>query len=311
MAVKRSLDPEAAAGREIVVTRILDAPRDLVFAAWTDPKQVVTWWGPDGFSTTIHKMDVRPGGTWKLTMHGPDGTDYPNKSVYLEVAKPDRIVYKHGGGKRGGPGANFTMTATFEPIAGKTKITMRMVFDSADARDLVIREYGAVEGAKQTLGRLAAHLKTLPTHELVIERIFDAPRELVFKAWTDPRLAKHWWGPEEYPAKHLEMDARPGGSWRACLRSTSGEKDLWHGGEFREVAAPERIVFTFAWEESGERGLETVVTVTFAEKGRKTHMTFHQAPFRSTGECGGHQGGWASCFERLIVHLRAVEDAAL
>jgi uncharacterized protein YndB with AHSA1/START domain len=135
--------------------------------------------------------------------------------------------------------------------------------------------------------------------ELVITRVFDAPRALVFKAWTDARQAKSWWGPKDYPATHLEMDARPGGAWRGCLRSIDDGRELRLGGEFREVVAPERIVFTFAWDEEGERGLETLVTVTFAEQDGKTQMTFRQVPFQSVEERDGHRGGWTSSFDRL------------
>ena len=149
------------ADREIVISRVFDAPRDVVWDAWTDPKQVVQWWGPRGFTTTIHEMDVRPGGTWRHTMHGPDGANYPNKSVFLEVVKPERIVFSHGGGKEGGPGANFHSTWTFEVEGDQTKVTIRMVFDSTQARDLVIKEFGAIEGGKQTLRRLGEYLRDL------------------------------------------------------------------------------------------------------------------------------------------------------
>jgi uncharacterized protein YndB with AHSA1/START domain len=146
------------ADREIVISRTFDAPRELVWNAWTDPKQVVNWWGPQGFTTTIHTMDLRPGGIWHLTMHGPDGTDYPNKSVFVEVVKPERIVYKHGGGKVGGPGANFEATWTFESQGDKTKLTGHMIFPTAEAHEAVVREYDAIEGGKQTLARLADYL---------------------------------------------------------------------------------------------------------------------------------------------------------
>jgi uncharacterized protein YndB with AHSA1/START domain len=140
--------------REIVISRVFDAPREVVWNAWTDPKQVVQWWGPRGFTTTIHEMDVRPGGVWRQTMHGPDGTNYPNKSVFLEVVKPERTVYSHGGGKEGGPAANFKATWTFEVDGDQTRVTIRMVFDSAQAREQVVKEFGAIEGGKQTLQRL-------------------------------------------------------------------------------------------------------------------------------------------------------------
>jgi len=138
---------------------------------------------------------------------------------------------------------------------------------------------------------------------LVITRIFDAPRALVFRVWTDPRHVKKWWGPSDHPATHLEMDVRPGGAWRGCLRSNESGKELWQGGVFREVREPDRIVFTFAWEEEGERGLETLVSVTLVEEEGKTRMTFQQSPFRSVAERDGHQGGWTSSFNRLADYL--------
>jgi uncharacterized protein YndB with AHSA1/START domain len=146
------------ADREINITRVLDAPRGLVWEAWTDPKHVAQWWGPNGFTTTIEKMDVRPDGVWKHVMHGPDGTDYPNISVFKEVVKPERIVYSHGGGKKGGPAAQFQATWTFEALGDKTKVTIHMLFPSAADRDKVVKEYGAIEGGNQTLARLAVFL---------------------------------------------------------------------------------------------------------------------------------------------------------
>ena len=146
-------------------------------------------------------------------------------------------------------------------------------------------------------------ISTPGPRELVITRLFDAPRELVFEAWTDPKHLAQWWGPRDYPAALVKLDVRPGGAWRHCLRSTETGNDLWHRGVFREVVAPERLVFTFAWEEDGERGLETLVTVTFADEGGKTRMTLRQTPFQSDAERDGHQGGWNSTFDRLAEHL--------
>jgi uncharacterized protein YndB with AHSA1/START domain len=144
--------------RHIVISRAIKAPRERVWAAMTDPQQVVKWWGPNGFSTTIVEMDVRVGGVWKHTMHGPDGTDYPNKSIFKEVLPPVRIVYAHGGGKVGGKGVNFVSTWTFEELGEGTLLTIRMVFPTPADRDHVVAEYGAIEGGRQTLGRLDAYL---------------------------------------------------------------------------------------------------------------------------------------------------------
>src|SRR5438270_13622402 len=138
---------------------------------------------------------------------------------------------------------------------------------------------------------------------LTMTRLFDAPRGLVWRVWTDPSLAFNWWGPRDFPARKLKMDVRPGGTWRNCLISPETGQELWQGGVFREVLAPERLVFTFAWEESGERGLETLVTVEFSEEGGKTRMRFRQEPFQTEAERDGHEGGWSSSFERLAEEL--------
>ena len=153
---------ESPVDREIAFTRRFDAPRRMVWEAWTDPKQLVLWWGPRGFTTTIDEMDVRPGGVWKLVMHGPDGADYPNKSIFTEVVPHARLRFRLSGGKRGGPAAHFEMTATFEDDGKKTRLTMRMVFASAEARDENVRVYGSIEGGKQTLERLAEQAQRQP-----------------------------------------------------------------------------------------------------------------------------------------------------
>ncbi|HZI56836.1 MAG TPA: SRPBCC domain-containing protein, partial [Verrucomicrobiae bacterium] len=141
-AIKERNNPvPVTADREIITSRLIDAPREVVWEAFTDPEQVVLWWGPNGFTTTIEVMDVRVGGQWRHTMHGPDGTDYPNASIFQEVIKPERIVYSHGGGKEGGPGAGFIATWTFEAQGNKTLLTGRMVFPTAAARELVVKEY--------------------------------------------------------------------------------------------------------------------------------------------------------------------------
>ncbi len=125
----------------------------------TNPKHVVNWWGPRGFSTTIEEMDFRVGGVWKHVMRGPDGVNYPNKSIFKEIVKPERIVYQHGGKRENGPGVSFVSTWTFEALAvDKTRVAIRMVFPAAAERDFVVKEFGAIEGGKQTLERLGEYL---------------------------------------------------------------------------------------------------------------------------------------------------------
>ena len=149
---------ELAGDREIVFTRVFDAPREMVFDAWTDPQQVAQWWGPVGFTTAIQEMDVREGGVWRHVMHGPNGMDFPNQIVFTKVIRPELLAYAHSGGRKGDPGASFHTTVTFQAEGSKTLLTMRMVFEQADVREHVIREYRAVEGGMQTLERLAGHL---------------------------------------------------------------------------------------------------------------------------------------------------------
>jgi uncharacterized protein YndB with AHSA1/START domain len=149
----------ASSDREIVISRVLDAPRTLVFDVWTDPKQVGEWYGPRGFTITTHTMDVRAGGVWTFVMHGPDGVDYQNRIVFIEVLRPERLVYSHGG-EEGEPG-QFHVTLTFDEHNGKTLLTMRSLFESAAARDWVVKEHHAIEGGNQTLDRLQEHLATM------------------------------------------------------------------------------------------------------------------------------------------------------
>lgn len=145
--------PAALAGdRDIVATRILNAPRELVFKAWTDPEHIGQWWGPNGFSITLHEMDVRPGGDWRFIMHGPDGRDYDNHNVYVEVVPPERLVFDHVSPPR------HRMTAIFAEQGDKTRLDIRMEFESGSLRDHVAREYGAVKGLDQTLSRFEEYL---------------------------------------------------------------------------------------------------------------------------------------------------------
>jgi uncharacterized protein YndB with AHSA1/START domain len=159
MAAKNSIDLERDSA-SIIAVREFNAPRDLVFSVWTDPKHLSQWWGPNGFTTTTSSFEMRPGGVWRFVMHGPDGRDYQNRITYVEVVRPARIVYRHGGGEDVEP-VRFTTTVTFDDLGGKTRITMRMDFSSAAERDRVIKDYGADKGLAQTLSRLGEHLAKL------------------------------------------------------------------------------------------------------------------------------------------------------
>ena len=143
-----------AGEREIVIACIFDAPRDLVFEAWTKEEHLSKWWGPEGFTTTFRKFEMRPGGTWEFIMHGPDGVDYPNTNVFVEVARPERIVIRHE------VFPHFLATATFEELDGKTKLTYSSVFEENAATFDKVKIY-AIPGAEQTMDRLEKLLASL------------------------------------------------------------------------------------------------------------------------------------------------------
>ena len=157
MSARNSLDLEQDP-RSIIGTRVLDAPRALVFSVWTNPKHLAQWWGPNGFTTTTQAFEFRPGGIWRFVMHGPDGRDYQNRITFDEITPPERIVYRHDGGDDVEP-VQFTQTATFEDIGnGQTRLTWHGTFPSTEERARVIREYGADKGLVQTMARLADYV---------------------------------------------------------------------------------------------------------------------------------------------------------
>jgi len=159
MSAAGNVDPDLDS-RVIVGSRVLDAPRELVWQVWSDPKHLARWWGPNGFSTTTSAFDQRPGGVWRFVMHGPDGRDYENRITFEEIVRPERIVYRHGGGDDVEP-VQFRTTITFEALGNRTKVTMHAVFPTAEERARVIREYHADTGMVETMSRLADYVAEL------------------------------------------------------------------------------------------------------------------------------------------------------
>ncbi len=147
---KPATDAEPTADREFVHSRLIDAPRERVFKAFSDPVHLARWWGPNGFTSTVHEFDLRPGGAWRFVMHGPDGANYPNESVFVEVVAPERIVFEHVSDH------HFRMTITFGTQGTKTMVEWRQVFDTAAERQR-IAEF-VIEANEQNLDRLAAEV---------------------------------------------------------------------------------------------------------------------------------------------------------
>ena len=138
--------------RELLLTRVLNAPLELAWEVWTNPEHIAQWWGPNGFTNTINKMDIQPGGEWDLVMHGPDGTDYKNKSVFKEVNKYKKIVYEHISGPK------FLATIEFEAQGDKTAIKWHMLFESKEQFIQTVKTFKADEGLKQNVEKLDRYL---------------------------------------------------------------------------------------------------------------------------------------------------------
>ncbi|MFF5303153.1 SRPBCC family protein [Streptomyces sp. NPDC013161] len=151
------------ADREIVIARVIGAPREVVFEAFTRVRHLSRWWGPEGFTTTTRSFEFRVGGAWDFVMHGPDGTDYQEWITYREIVPPERIALLHGE-SRDDPNA-FESLLTFEPAGDGTRIVMRTLFPTKELRDEAAEKYHAIEGGEQTLGNLAAYVVELIRNE--------------------------------------------------------------------------------------------------------------------------------------------------
>ncbi|MEU3981682.1 SRPBCC family protein [Streptomyces sp. NPDC026672] len=148
----------ATADREVVISRVIGAPREVVFEAFTSVRHLSRWWGPEGFTTTTRSFEFRVGGVWDFVMHGPDGTDYQEWITWREIAPPERIALLHGE-SRDDPNA-FESDLTFEPAGGHTRIVMRTVFPTRELRDEAVEKYHAIEGGEQTLRNLEVYVTT-------------------------------------------------------------------------------------------------------------------------------------------------------
>ena len=141
------------------------------------------------------------------------------------------------------------------------------------------------------------------TPTLNLKRLFKAPRERVFRAWTDPAMLAKWWGPESRSCPFVELDPRPGGRWRTCMKAENGD-EAWVQGEYKEVDPPRKLVFTWAWENDGVPGHVTEVSVEFLDRGDETEMLFRHRGFETEEQAHQHNQGWDSsfiCFDRYLA----------
>ena len=306
---------------EIRIIRIYDAPVQLVWDAWTDPQQVAQWWGPRGFTITTHSKDLKPGGHWNYTMHGPDGVDYPNKTKYFEVEKCSKLVYDHGGNDEQAP--LFRVTVLFSEIDGKTKMDMCMTLPTPEAV-VEIRKIIKKAGGNSTWDRLAEYVekKSSGKEKFVINRTFDAPLELMFEMWTDPKHFSQWLPPTGYKMEFIRSDISPGGS-TFYFMTGHGDTKMYGRAEYLKIEKPDCLVYTQQFCDENEKVTrhpmsptwpETMLTtVKLATEGpERTRVTITWEPYGTTTHeeletfikaRGGMTQGWTGSFDKLEAHL--------
>jgi uncharacterized protein YndB with AHSA1/START domain len=306
------------ADRELTVSRLLNAPKELVWELWTNSEHIKHWWGPNGFTNTIYKMDVKNGGEWDFTMHGPDGTDYRNTHVFAELVKYEKIVLDHVTSPK------YRMTVTFTPQGNKTLLNITSQFESAEQLEQLIKLVKADEGLKQNVDKLEQYISKTPKEsELVILRQFNAPRELVYKVWTEPEHLAKWWGPGAN-AHVSKLEFKPGGIFLYSMKGPDGA-EIWGRFIYREIAAPEKLVFINSFSDKDGNithspfmpvwPLEILNTVIFTEHDGKTTIVIKGKPINAKPEeiesfekhRDSMEGGFGMIFNQLDEYLSAVK----
>jgi uncharacterized protein YndB with AHSA1/START domain len=309
---------------EISITRIYDAPVQLVWDAWTDPKKVAKWWGPRGFTLTTHSKDLRVGGHWSYTMHGPDGMDYVNKTKYLEVEECARLVYDHGGNEDLDREPLFRVTATFKELeGGKTELKMTMAFPTPEiAKNM--KGFIKKAGGEGTWDRLGEFLEERQTGKdiFIINRSFEAPIDVVFDMWTNPKHTVNWFGPAGAKMEYIRVDIREGGN-AFYKMSTPDVRVMYGSAKYLEIVKPTRLVYTQDFRDANEKisrhplapiWPETMLTtVTFSEEeSGRTRVTVAWEVYGNATDLeretfkkakAGMTGGWTGSFDTLEEYL--------
>ena len=267
---------------DLAVTRVFEAPRDLVWKMWTEAEQLAQWWGPKGFTNPVCEVDVRPGGGIRIHMRGPDGVVYPMKGEFREIVKPERLVFVTSAlDEKGDSMFDVLNTVVFTEQRGKTSMTLQACVIRAGAEAPQYLK-GMEMGWSQSLDRLGAHLAASVAkggmamlagdREIVATRVFDAPRELLWRIFVDPRHVVEWFGPMGFTTTIQEMDVKAGGVWQHVMHGPDG-RDYHNRIVYHEVSKPERLVYEHC-PEKGSEPVSFLTTVTFTPEGKKTRIEF-------------------------------------
>lgn len=305
---------------ELKIIRTYDASLEAVWDAWTDPKQVAEWWGPRGFTITTHSKELRVGGMWHYTMHGPDGQNYINKTIYHEVEKHKKLVYDHGGNDERAP--LFRVTVLFSRVNSGTKMEMTMTLPTAEeARQT--KEFIKKAGGNGTWDRLAEFLakKSSDKEIFVINRSFEASIDVIYDMWTNPKHFPNWLPPIGFNMEFIKADIGPGGSAFYCM--TGQSLKMFGRIHYVEMEKPNKISYTQQFCDAdgnisrhpmAPTWPETMLTtVTFsAEPSNTTRVTVVWEVYGKASreeletfmkERSGMTQGWTGSFDKLDTYL--------
>lgn len=291
----------------IVLTREFNAPRELVFALYTKPEHLKQWWGPRYITLSVCEIDLRPGGAWRYVFAKNGEPAITFRGEYREVAAPERLVYTYVYDVPYIRDHPALVTETFEALGDRTRLTQVVRHENFALRDGHLNS-GMESGAVETMDRLEELLATMP-RSLRLTRVFDAPRDRVFDAWIERDALQRWWGPKGFTNPVCNIDARPGGSIEIHMKGPDGAVYPMRG-EYREIAPPERLVFTsWALNREGGQMFEMLNTVTFAERAGKTEMTLDVRAIMLTGDAAsplrGMTQGWTETLDRLRAEVES------
>jgi uncharacterized protein YndB with AHSA1/START domain len=309
---------------EITITRVYDAPVAAVWDAWTDPAQVAQWWGPRGFTLTTHSKDLRAGGGWHYTMHGPDGTDYPNRTHYLEVEEHARLVYDHGANDDRPP--LFRVTVLFSESGGKTTMDMTMTLPTPEAA-AETRKFIQKAGGNATWDRLSEYLEKASTgrEKFVINRSFDAPIDLIFDLWTTPEHLAQWVPPAGFTMTFIKSEIKTGGKTFSLM--SAGDVKMYAKAEYLKIERPGLIVYTQQFSDENENVTrhpmsptwpETMLTIVnlTAEGENQTRVTITWEPAGPVTlqeldtfvkSRTGMTQGWTGSLDKLEVYIQEMK----
>jgi uncharacterized protein YndB with AHSA1/START domain len=308
-------DPQPSSeAPELVLTRLIDAPCERVFEAWTDAAQVAKWWGPKGFTNPVCEIDGRSGGAMRIHMRGPDGTIYPMSGAYREVKAPERIVFAGSAlDENGKPIFEILHTVTFAAEGAKTRLTLRAAILSTTPTGAPHLK-GQEAGWSQSLDRLETHLTGAPAKPtstshgtFVIERVFAFKPAQVFAAWADPVAKARWFvGPEPWKALERECDFRVGGGERVKGGWPGGMTTTFSAG-YHNIVPNERLVYVYDMRVNETLISISLATIEFrAEKdGTRLVLTEQGAFLDGYDDAGAREKGTGMLLEQLDAALRS------